>query len=225
MLFCKGALGELTVGGEWRCRGGRGSGGAGGEGEWRCRVGGRGVEVQGGGRGVEVQGGGGREVQGGRGSGGAGWGGGEWRCRVGGEGEWRCRVGGRESGGAGWGGGEGSGVEVLDGGRGREGSGGAGWREGKGVEWRCWMEGGEGSGVEVLDGGRGRECTVHMLDAMFADDPTSSFSPPELAVASPLWTKVTAEKAYLYSLGHTLLQGVESTKEQVGVGDSAFIPV
>lgn len=87
------------------------------------------------------------------------------------------------------------------------------------------MGGGEGRGVEVQDGGRGRECTVHTLDAMFADDPTSSFSPPELAVASPLWTKVTAEKAYLYSLGHTLLQGVESTEEQVGVGDSAFIPV
>ena len=52
---------------------------------------------------------------------------------------------------------------------------------------------------------------------MFADDVTSDFSPPELAIASAPWAKVAVEKTYLYSLGRTLLQGLHSTEEQVGV--------
>lgn len=51
---------------------------------------------------------------------------------------------------------------------------------------------------------------------MFADDVTSDFFPPELAIASASWAKVTVEKAYLYSLGRTLLQGLDSTEKQVG---------
>ena len=52
---------------------------------------------------------------------------------------------------------------------------------------------------------------------MFADDVTSDFSPPELAIASAPWAKVAVEKTYLYSLRRTLLQGLHSTEEQVGI--------
>lgn len=47
-----------------------------------------------------------------------------------------------------------------------------------------------------------------------ADDPASGFYPPELALASRP-SAATAEKAYLYSLGQALLQGLRSTEEQV----------
>ena len=57
----------------------------------------------------------------------------------------------------------------------------------------------------------------------FADDPSSAFFPPELALAPRPWTATTAEQAYLYSLGHTLLQGLQSTGEQVRVVQGAAV--